>query len=214
MICCQFYIVAPATQAFVAEVGYKRLPLGGGVRSPRRVFSGAAAIRSRMYAVRVILTILAAVFIILFKVISSPTLVGLLYLFRVILLPASPILARTICMSLPPLTVSFRHLLSVVLVIPSIILLYLLRVSLAPLFVADFRAWRTISVFLPFVAATSNARFPVSSRHEKTPMALPQELTYNVPATRRYHGLSSRLGMLVASPRLLLVPYYTIGVIL
>lgn len=193
MIGRQLNVVASATKAFVAEVATQVLELARRVTATCLGFSRAAAMFFGGVGFEIGLLIPAALF---FYGISVGVIIAEL---------SRPF---GVDIGLPPAVDSFIYGGAIVLPVAAGILPPYVRVLLSVSVVAFPLARHAMAVFIPLASAAFLARFAVLCGHEKTPVALPQELNYNRPATRRLPGLSSRLGVFTALPGLLLILNY------
>ena len=179
MIRRQLDIVTTAAQTLVVIMRDKGLKLGGGIPSSSHRLAGTATVDTGCVFTRIRLVTAASSLVYLIVIRARPLAKILMMLIGVILSPTCGYLMSLVGIGLSPIARFFP---------------YFIRVFFLPAAIVVFGAQNAIAVL---------------GRHRKTPVAMPQELNYNRPATRRLPGLSSRLGVFTALPGHLLTLNYT-----
>ena len=194
MIGRQLNVVASTAQAFVTEVVAQVFELTRCVAATCLGFSRAAAAFIGGVDFGISLPIPASLFV---------------YGIGVGVIIAEFSLPISVDIGLSPAADSLIYGAAIVLPVAVGILPPYFRVLLSVSAVAFLCARHTMAAFIPLASPASCTRLSVLGRHRKTPVAMPQELNYNRPATRRLPGLSSRLGVFTALPGHLLTLNYT-----
>jgi hypothetical protein len=194
MIRRQLDIVTTAAQTLVVIMRDKGLKLGGGIPSSSHRLAGTATVDTGCVFTRIRLVTAASSLVYLIVIRARPLAKILMMLIGVILSPTCGYLMSLVGIGLSPIARFFP---------------YFIRVFFLPAAIVVFGAQNAIAVLIPLASSASCTRLAVLGRHRKTPVAMPQELNYNRPATRRLPGLSSRLGVFTALPGHLLTLNYT-----